>query len=358
MITPAEVSNEFRSLIERRRKHSTFLFSTAVAYGILADGVLHGRLPKPLMSEQGHILLAGTIALMLLSFLTAMREARLHKGIVCNGKLWRKLDMPPGAQPLHSNESRSQVFNPFGVSFCLFVIATLGGLALLALFCMVVPIGRVFSVALISATSLGLLGYFVRQHCAGASLARSRLASDNLAPVDVQARRNHISLSIDDAQRDMLELLAMTGLVTFFGFQLLAGLGDVQIATFGAVPFSTIQVSAPLWIAAYMIIVSMLAFISYVHLRLSIGRFSVILDPLDNAFRVLSFDDAFFGLVILLVPMSFDLFLLLSTILPGLASSARGLATVSFALMALAIERMLIARARSIQNGTRKPAIS
>ena len=83
----------------------------------------------------------------------------------------------------------------------------------------------------------------------------------------------------------MLELLAMTGLVTFFGFQLLAGLGDVQIATFGAVPFSTIQVSAPLWIAAYMIIVSMLAFISYVHLRLSIGRFSVILDPLDNAFR-------------------------------------------------------------------------
>jgi hypothetical protein len=279
---------------------------------------------------------------MLLSFITALREARLHKGMVYGGRLWEALSTSAGIQGYVGGNRRPWKFNPFGVSSSLFLIELLGGLGLLALTCSIAGVGVWVALIALCAVSGAAIAYFGNQHRAGAALARDRLSRDTLAKGDPEALRNHISASTDDAHRDMLELLAMAGLVAFVGFQLLAGLGDVEIESVGALRFKEIEIASPVWLASYMIIVTGIALISYVRLRLAVGCFSIFLDPTDHPFHALSFDDAFFGLVILLVPISFDVFLLLSAVLPQWSGSARGLVTGAVALVIIIGERLLM----------------
>ena len=219
----------------------------------------------------------------------------------------------------------------------------MGGLGLLALTCAIAGAPILLTIFATGIVLTVAVAYFGAQHRAGVALAKDKVSRDLMMEMDMDSWRNHITVSIDDAHRDMLELLAMAGLVAFFGFQVLAGLGDVRLVKLGAMQFSEIELLSPIWLASYMIVVTGLTLVCYVRLRLSVGYFSLLLDPKDHPFDASTLDDAFFGLVILLVPISFDLFLLFTAMLPQWSGDLRGLVTGCIALLILVGERSLMA---------------
>ena len=333
MITFAQVSAEFRGLVERRRRHLSFLFSTMAAYSILADGALHGRLPKPIVAISGVILNVGAVSLMFLCFTTALREARIHKGLAYNGHLFQALSRVAGAEAWNSR-NRPWRFNPFGVSATLFAISLLSGLGLLAFNCAVVGLGWAGTMAAMVATAACGGAYFWAQHSAGTEVAAMKLRAGRKLEHNRLAWRAHVAASIDDAHRDMLELIGLAGLVAFSGFQLLSGLGDAKVISVGYLQFSRVEESAPIWLSGYMVVITGLTIVSYVRLRFAVGLFSRALDPSDRPFRASNIDDSFYGFLILLSLIGLDLVLFLASAASSVSDRRR---TIVVALIALAI---------------------
>jgi hypothetical protein len=341
MIEFGLVSQEFRSLVERRRRQLSFLFSATAALTILLDGALHRHMPRSLSGLQANILPVVSGTLMVLSLVTALREARLYRGLIFNGTLYAALLRNSKLAPPTSSE-RIGIFNPFGVSTSLFLIAVATIVISVAFALFLGKVGQALSIATCIAASLLPSLFMYRQHQQGIYLATLRISHEPLGVVTPGQWREHLLASIDDAHRDMLEVLALVGLVTFSGFQLLSGMGaqTVNVSVGVLPPFFAGIVTV--YVACYMMAISAFSTIAYVRLRIAVGHFAALLDPWDKPFRIVSIDDSFFGFIILATVFAADMLVFLESIRPAMAFSTQvGLAFGGLVALVV-LERFMI----------------
>jgi hypothetical protein len=306
MLDYTTVTREIRSVVSRRRELLTFLGSVFAAMGLLLENIIQGLLPTSLNVLQGHAFAMYAFLLMVPSLILALRLARLNAGMTLNGVLYQRLMMDQDFTRKGSLQSqqRAAAINYFGVSFLMFLLSDL--IAGFSVVILAVALGvPVWLAPAIGAAVVVLwLGLYVRYHYRAARFALDKAAAESCVPFTRNEWEAHVAGSMEDANHDMIAILALVGLILFSGFESLSGLGRVKNAadTSG----SHIDLSAelvlnwgPVFYGLLMTATCVFGMVTYIRLRIAVGQRSLEADPTDQPFKPLRLTDSLLGYMIL-----------------------------------------------------------
>lgn len=315
MIDFSTVSREFQGLVARRREQITFLGSVFAALSLFLQNALQGNLPRSLGGIERHLFAFYGAMLFVPSFITALRMARLHGGMVLNGIYYAHLlqatDFAPPGNPVRAGRH-----NFLGVSFLYFLLANLlAGFSATALG-LALRFHPIASAAIGSGFILfGLIFYF-RFHAQAAAVALRRIAKEPRGAVSRSEWEDHVSRSLEEANLGMLTDIAFVGLIMFSVFEVLSSLGRVDQGQSTELDASTIEAYGPLVFTSAMFVVSVFGLLTYIRVRVAIGQFSLWLDPTDRPFRPLRLTDSLLGYLLLAFLFAVSVHLLLVQLMP------------------------------------------
>jgi len=297
MIDFTAVSRELRSIFSRRREILTFLGSTFAALGLFLQNVLHGDLPPSLKALEVHTFAAYSVMLLVPSLILALRLAKLNAGITINGILFSRLMQSQDFAPKGTMPARAPGPNVFGVSFQMFLLADL--LAGFAATLLGLSLGRDMLQAILLGTAVVLAWVllYLYFHYRAASFALRKSATDTCTAFTREQWETHQSGSLEDANHDMINILALVGLFVFSSFEGLSGLGKVTTST--ELSPEDVRDHAPTAYAGLMALTCVMGLIAYLRLRLAAGYRSLELDPTDRPFRPLRLTDSLLGYMLL-----------------------------------------------------------
>jgi hypothetical protein len=312
MIDFTAVSREIRSLVARRRGLLTFLGSVFAALGIFLQNALQGNLPPSLAGLQGRLFATYAFLLLVPTLVLALRLAKLHAGMTLNGVLYRRLMQHQGFMKKETDQGvrRAARVNVFGVGFLMFFLAdVIAGLsaALLALALAAGPGLSAAVGALVVAAWLGLYFYF---HGQAAAFALKKVQTDPCADFDREQWEAHQAGSLEDANQDMIGVLALVGLILFSAFEGLSGLGRAGEPGLD-VPSEQVQAHGPTVYGLLMTVTCLLGMATYIRLRVAVGARSLEIDPTDRPFRPLKLTDSLLGYMLLAFLLAVSLHFLL-----------------------------------------------
>jgi hypothetical protein len=298
MLDYTTVTREIRSLISRRRELLTFLGSVFAAMGLFLQNVLQGTLPPSLGVLQNHAFAVYAFLLMVPSLLLALRLARLNAGMTLNGVLYQRLMMEQDFTRKGSLQSQQRAarVNVVGVSFLMFVLADL-----IAGFSVVILAAALhYEPWLATALGAGLvllwLGIYLYFHHRAAAFALRKAAAEGCARFERNEWEGHVSGSLEDANHDMIAILALVGLIIFSGFEGLSGLGKANASD---LPTGQVRDYGPVVYALLMAVTCFVGMVTYIRLRIALGQRSLEADPTDRPFQPLRLTDSLLGYMLL-----------------------------------------------------------
>jgi hypothetical protein len=346
MIDFTTVTREFRSLVDRRRELQTFLGSGFAAMSVFLGNVLEGKLPPTLRAVQEHVFAFYAFVLLVLTLILALRLAKLHSGMVLNGVLHARLMQVSGGC---GDPHRAARHNLFGVSFLQFVLVDL--IAGFSMAVLMFSVDQPLPAALGSGAAvfaLWMLLYF-RFHRKAIRFALEKARTDEAGPVSAHEWREHISLSLHQANHGLITEIAFAGLMVFSGFGALSGLGKIE-ADKTDLTADFVKARGPLWFAGLMAVTCLFEMAIYLRVRVAVGRFSLQLDPSDRPFRPLRLTDSLLGFILLAFLFALSLHVLLMQLLPELRLEANmGIAAGAIGV-AILIEQMTLVVAERIRH--------
>jgi hypothetical protein len=347
MIDFTTVTREFRSLVDRRRELQTFLGSGFAAMSLVLVNVLQGKLPPSLRAIQEHLFAFYALVLMVLSLILALRMARLHGGMVLNGVLYAKL-MQGQDFTRKPDVERAGRHNLLGVSFVQFVLVDL--IAAFSAAILAASLGRSLAVAIgvgAAVFVIWTLVYF-RFHGKAARFAREKIAAEPEGVVRIEEWREHVSLSMQQANHGLIGEIAFAGLIVFSCFGAMSSLGKIE-AQGTDLAVEMVRERGPVWFAGLMVVVCLFELLIYLRVRVAIGRFSLQLDPTDRPFRPLRLTDSLLGYMLLAFLFAVSLHVLLVQLLPDTelkTSIALGIDAAAFAVAVVAEQITLVIAGR------------
>lgn len=275
------VSREIRSIVARRREILLFLASLFAAVGIYLQNLSLDTLPEGLAALREQALLTYALIVGVPSFLLALRIVRLHGGMVINGIFYRKLL----GKPLKYN------LNFAGISTQMFLLASL--ITAWAVWLLVESLNWSLWVSLFFAvlTFLLLFLVFYQNDRKSAAFALQNVKEAALESTDnADEIIEHQALSLQDANQDMLALVTFSGLMLFAVLQTFSGFGEADI-----LPAGFNQETLAFSYLLLALLVNFLTIIMYLRLVLSVGQFSLALNPADQPFSPWRLSDSFLG---------------------------------------------------------------
>lgn len=290
------VSHEIRSIVSRRRDIMLFLSSLFAAVGIYLQNILQGNLPDALKALEGQSFLSYSIIILIPSTLLALRIAKLHSGMVINGifysyilqqKLGSTKD-PAGAAKL----------NWTGVSTQLFLLTNIiASWAILILF-QALNFNPLIAFAFAIIYFFIFLIIFKIMHSNAAHFSLEKIKEATVLEIDEEEVVEHRAYSLQDCNHDMLATLAFVGLMLFSILEMLSGLGQNNGRTLTeSAQFLTDH--APFSYGLLAVVTSVMSAIIYLRLSISIGRFSLEIDPTDKPFNPFKLTDSMLGYFLL-----------------------------------------------------------
>ncbi len=314
MIDFTTVTREFRSLVDRRRDIQTFLGSGFAAMSVFLGNGLEGKLPPTLRSIQEHLFAFYAFVLLVLSLILSLRLARLHGGMVLNGVLYARLMQASGQRGDPASAARHNVL---GVSFLQFVLVDL--VAGFSAVILGLSLNHPLPTALAAGGAIFILWMllYYRFHGKAARFALEKARTDEAGPVPPDHWREHVSLSLAQANHGMITEIAFAGLMVFSGFGALSSLGKIE-AKSTDLPASFVETNGPLWFAGLMVVTCLFELVISLRIRIAIGRFSLQLDPTDRPFRPLRLTDSLLGYLLLAFLFAVSLHVLLVQVLTDL----------------------------------------
>lgn len=341
--TPGRLTHparEIRSLVARRRDVLTTLGATFAALGIFLDNVLDGALPPSLAAVRGRVFATYTFLLLVPAAILALRLARLNAGMVLNGILFSHA-LQNQAFTKRPDPARAAKVNPVGVSFLMSLLTDfIAGIsaALLVMALGAPPAAAVLSGVLVAGVCLAA---YLSFHKEAVRLANAKAAITTFEAPNREDWEAHMGGSLEDANQDMIAVLALTGLIIFSAFQSLSGLGSVTGG--GDLPSETLKAWGPLVYGVLMTVTCFVAMLTYLRLRLAAGNFARVLDPEDRPFRALRVTDSLLGYTLLAFLFALSLHV---TLFPALGdgTAVLGISIAAF-VGAIALEQIVVARA-------------
>jgi hypothetical protein len=304
MIDYTTVTREIRSVVSRRRELLTFLGSVFAAMGLLLENIIQGLLPTSLNVLQGHAFAVYAFLLMVPSLLLALRLARLNAGMTLNGVLYQRLmtDQDFTRKGSLQSQQRAAAVNYFGVSFLMFLLSDL--IAGFSVFILVMALyAPAWLAAFIGAAVVVLwLALYLRYHYRAARFALGKAATESCAPFTRNEWEEHVAGSMEDANHDMIAILALVGLILFSGFESLSGLGRVKSAAGDNpidLPPQLVLTYGPVFYGLLMTATCLFGMATYMRLRIAVGQRSLESDPTDQPFKPLRLTDSLLGYMIL-----------------------------------------------------------
>jgi hypothetical protein len=305
MLDYTTVTREIRSVISRRRELLTFLGSVFAAMGLLLENIIQGLLPQSLTVLEHHAFAVYAFLLMVPSLILALRLARLNAGMTLNGVLYQRLMMEQDFTRKGSLQSQQRAarVNFFGVSFLMFLLSDL--IAGFSVVILAVALTAPAWLATASGVAVVLLwlGLYLRYHYRAARFALHKAATEGCVPFTRDRWEEHVSGSMEDANHDMIAILALVGLILFSGFESVSGLGRVSTpaAAGGSRDLSAemVQGYGPVIYGLLMTVTCFFGMVTYIRLRMAIGQRSLEADPSDQPFKPLKLTDSLLGYMIL-----------------------------------------------------------
>ena len=346
MIDFINVSREIRSLVARRRELLTFLGSVFAALGIFLQNTLKGELPQSLSGLEEHGFATYAFVLLVPSLVLALRLSKMHSGMIINGILYARLNQEQEfAGPARPDAlKRAARPNFFGLSFLMFILASF--LAAFSAFLLVLAVLDAFWRALgvgAGVFVLWLLLYF-RNHRRAATFALKKAWTDTCAPFTRDQWEAHVAGSLEDSNRDMIGVLAVVGLIVFSAFESLSGLGKAHAADLSA---TYVQAYGSVVYGSLMAITCVLGLLTYLRLRVAVGKLSLLIDPTDQPFRPLRLTDSLLGYMLLAFLFTLSVHFLLFDSLRGHFAVLLAVDAVVFALTVAVEQVTLVVMSRS-----------
>jgi ABC-type Fe3+ transport system permease subunit len=180
-----------------------------------------------------------------------------------------------------------------------------------------------------------------------------KIATEPPSPVKQEEWREHIVLSLQQANHGLLGEIAFAGLMVFAGFGVLSGLGKVQAQNL-ELTADVIKQHGPLFYAGLMVVTCLLELIIYLRVRVAIGNFSLQLDPTDRPFRPLKVTDSLLGYMLLAFLFTISLHVFLTIAVPSLSETPGlllGIDAGVFLLAVLAEQMTLVVAGRKAAAG-------
>lgn len=321
MIEFPVVTKEIRSLISRRQELNTFLGSVFAAAGIFLQNALGGNLPGALAEIEEHVFAFYAVMLMVPSLILALRMARLHGGMVLNGVLYARL-MREQNFTAKGNVERAAAHNFFGVSFLQFLLVDF--IAAFSASVMSLSCGVPLKVtpAAGAAVFLVWLALYFRFHRRSVSQARRMIVTEACSPVSRGEWEVHVSASLHDANHEMIGIVGFVGLITFSVFEVMSGLG--HIGTNHPLDLRTdhVRLYGPAAYTVMMLVTCLMGVMTYLRVRVALGRFSLELDPDDRPFRPMVLTDSFLGYLLVAFFLAVSVHLSLIQLAPSLGARA------------------------------------
>jgi len=336
MIDFTNVAREFRSLIDRRRELFTLLGSVFAAVGLLMENVLQGKLPPSLAALETRIFATFALLLMVPALLISLRIARLHAGMTLNGVLFARLMQEQNFTRKGNPESSSKL-NILGVSTLMFVLTDFiaASCAVLLALSLQAPLW------VASAAGIGVfiiwMTLFIHFHGKAAEFALGKARTETCAPFTREQWHEHISGSLQDTNAGMLSWISFVGLIVFSVFTSLSGLGQMKAEGLDLAS-SQVQEHAPTALGVMMAVTAVAGLVSYIRLRIAIGRFSLQLDPTDRPFQPGRLTDSLLGYMLLAFLFAVAMHVLLFPML-GQSAALLGIDIAAF-LGAVAAEQI------------------
>lgn len=356
MIDFSTVSREFQGLVGRRREQMTFLGTVFAASGLFLQNALQGNLPASLGAIERHLFAFFALLLLVPSFVTALRMARLHGGMVLNGMLHARL-MQGQAFTAPGNPARASRHNFLGVSFLHFLLAALlagFSAALLALTTIptiwAAPIG-------VGVLVLGLV-FYSRFHDQAVAIAWSKIKAEECGPFTRDDWEDHLSRSREEANLGMISDVAFVGLILFSAFEVLSSLGRIDPTQRTELDARLVETTAPVLYSIAAVVVCLVGLLCYLRVRVAIGLFSLQLDPTDRPFQPLRLTDSLLGYLLIAFLFTVALHVLLVQVIPGAEGSEPWLLAIDAGAFALAIlaEQLTLVMADRRLRGRFAPA--
>ena len=347
MIDFTTVTREFRSLVDRRRDIQTFLGSGFAAMSVFLANVLEGKLPPTLRALQEHVFAFYAFVLLVLSLILSLRLARLHGGMVLNGVLYARLMQVSEGR---GDPERAARHNVLGVSFLQFVLVDL--IAGYSAVILLLSLNQQLPIALAGGAAvfvLWMLLYF-RFHRNAGRFAREMARTAEVGPVPPGEWREHVSLSLAQANHGLITEIAFAGLMVFSGFGALSSLGKIEADRTDLTP-EFVKAQGPLWFAGLMAVTCLFELVISLRIRVAIGRFSLQLDPTDRPFRPLRLTDSLLGYLLLAFLFAVSLHVLLLQIVGDVKLEAIvGIDVVAF-VVAVLVEQVTLVLAGRKRHG-------
>lgn len=316
MIDFNTVTREFRSLVDRRRELQTFLGSGFAAMSLVLGNALEGKFPPALKSLQEHLFAFYALVLLVLSLIIALRLAKLHAGMVLNGVLYAHA-MQSQEFTRRPDPARAGRHNLFGVSFVQFVlINAIAGFSA-AVLAAALDATIAISAAIGGATFLVWLTLYFRAHHRAVAFARAKAAQESCSPVTEGEWREHVSLSLQQANHGLIAEIAFAGLMVFSCFGALSSLGKIE-ADRTDLTADVVRRFGPICFAALMLTTCLFELLISLRIRVAVGRFSLQLDPSDRPFRPMRLTDSLLGYLLLAFLVGISLHVLLVQLVPQL----------------------------------------
>ena len=314
MIDFTTVTREFRSLVDRRRDIQTFLGSGFAAMSVFLGNVLEGKLPPTLRAIQEHLFAFYALVLLVLSLILSLRLARLHAGMVLNGVLYARLLQSSGG---HGDPQRAARHNLFGVSFLQFVLVDLVAGFSMAILLFALGQGQAAAVGGGAGVFVLWMVLYFRFHRRASRFALAKAQTEEAGPVPPAEWREHVALSLQQANHGLITEIAFAGLMVFSGFGALSSLGKIEADQTDLTP-DFVKAHGPLWFAGMMVVTCLFELVIYLRVRVAVGRFSLQLDSSDRPFRPLRLTDSLLGFILLAFLFAVSLHVLLTQVVPGL----------------------------------------
>jgi hypothetical protein len=251
--------------------------------------------------------------LLVLTLILSLRLARLHGGMVLNGVLYARLLQASGG---HGDPERAARHNTFGVSFLQFVLVDL--IAGFSAAVLLLSLDQRLSVALAGGAAVFVLWMvlYFRFHRRASRFALNKARTEEAGPVPQAEWREHVALSLQQANHGLITEIAFAGLMVFSGFGALSSLGKIEADRTDLTP-EFVKEHGPIWFAGLMTVTCLFELVMYLRVRVAIGRFSLQLDPTDRPFRPLRLTDSLLGYLLLAFLLVVSMHVLLVQLLPG-----------------------------------------
>ena len=145
--------------------------------------------------------------------------------------------------------------------------------------------------------------------------------------------------------------------MVFSVFEVISGLGQIRTSHLPDLRGDDVRLFGPLAYTLLMLVTCAMGLITYLRLRVAIGKFSLDLDPTDDPFRPLALTDSLLGYLLLAFLMAVSVHLSLIQAAPGLGPRVvLGIDAATLVLAVLAEQATLVVAGRHFARKPRVPA--